>query len=239
MPPRFKPFTSFLTQGMNNTNKNINRMNMPGGGQVFGDPGDYMGGYEGSEGESGCLQGPVVGGGIGGTFNPGDYESPFGHSIEAIKPDPVSGYVQSPHFTSRPDYDRQQGQEIGFSGEWSVDPEWGGLAQQDMPTDELPEGWNWKFINGEWIPVGPDDAGTSDYEYGGGGFGGWQGPVTEPSTDYSKSFSLPDFAGGGGQGGQAAKRLYYPGTQGGFASVGSGIGGQQNILDDLLKKLQG
>ena len=45
--------------------------------------------------------------------------------------------------------------------------------------------------------------------------------------------------GGGGQGGQSAKRLYYPGTQGGFASVGSGIGGQQNILDDLLKKLQG
>jgi len=43
--------------------------------------------------------------------------------------------------------------------------------------------------------------------------------------------------GGGGQGGQAAKRLYYPGTSGGFASVGSGIGGGDNTLQELLKGL--
>ena len=47
----------------------------------------------------------------------------------------------------------------------------------------------------------------------------------------------PTFAGGGGQGGQASKRLYYPGTSGGFASVGSGIGGGNNMLQDLLKGL--
>ena len=41
------------------------------------------------------------------------------------------------------------------------------------------------------------------------------------------------FAGGGGQGGQAAKQLYYPGTSGGFAGVGSGIGGGKS-LQELL-----
>ena len=47
----------------------------------------------------------------------------------------------------------------------------------------------------------------------------------------------PINTGGGGQGGQAAKRLYYPGTSGGFASVGSGIGGGDNTLQELLKRL--
>ena len=37
------------------------------------------------------------------------------------------------------------------------------------------------------------------------------------------------FTGGGGQGGQAARQLYYPGTSGGFASVGSGFGGGKGI----------
>lgn len=46
------------------------------------------------------------------------------------------------------------------------------------------------------------------------------------------------FRGGGGQAGTAAKRLHYPGTQGGFASTGSGIGGG-NTLEELLKQMQG
>ena len=46
----------------------------------------------------------------------------------------------------------------------------------------------------------------------------------------------PQFTGGGGQGGQAARKLYYPGTSGGFAGVGSGIGGG-STLQDLLKGL--
>lgn len=51
-------------------------------------------------------------------------------------------------------------------------------------------------------------------------------------------FAPQEFTGGGGQAGQAAKRLYYPGTSGGFASIGSGIGGGQS-MDELLKRFQG
>ena len=47
--------------------------------------------------------------------------------------------------------------------------------------------------------------------------------------------SPPQFMGGGdSKGGQLAKRLYYPGTSGGFASVGTGIGNQEDILKKLL-----
>ena len=48
----------------------------------------------------------------------------------------------------------------------------------------------------------------------------------------------PQFTGGGGQGGQAARRLYFPGTSGGFASVGTGIGGGGTTLDDLLRRMR-
>ena len=48
---------------------------------------------------------------------------------------------------------------------------------------------------------------------------------------------LGEAAGGGGQAGTAAKRLHYPGTSGGFASVGSGMGG--STLEELLKQYQG
>ena len=44
----------------------------------------------------------------------------------------------------------------------------------------------------------------------------------------------PQFAGGGGVAGRQAKRLHYPGTSGGFASVGTGIGSQQDMLQQLL-----
>ncbi len=47
-----------------------------------------------------------------------------------------------------------------------------------------------------------------------------------------------EFTGGGGQGGQAARRLYFPGTSGGFASVGTGIGGGGTTLDDLLRRMR-
>ena len=53
-----------------------------------------------------------------------------------------------------------------------------------------------------------------------------------------QQYSPQEFTGGGGQGGQAARKLYYPGTSGGFTSVGRGIGGG-NTLDELLKQLQG
>ena len=42
------------------------------------------------------------------------------------------------------------------------------------------------------------------------------------------------FTGGGGQGGQAARQLYFPGTSGGFAGVGSGI--DSSMLQNLLNR---
>ena len=42
------------------------------------------------------------------------------------------------------------------------------------------------------------------------------------------------FTGGGGQGGQQARQLYYPGTSGGFAGVGSGI--DSSMLQNLLNR---
>ena len=46
------------------------------------------------------------------------------------------------------------------------------------------------------------------------------------------------FTGGGGQAGQQARDLYYPGTSGGFAGVGSGIGGGGG-MQSMLKSLMG
>ena len=58
------------------------------------------------------------------------------------------------------------------------------------------------------------------------------------SPMFQQPETLTQFAGGGGQAGQAAKKLYYPGTQGGFASTGSGIGGG-STLQSLLSQMQG
>ena len=47
----------------------------------------------------------------------------------------------------------------------------------------------------------------------------------------------PTFTGGGGQGGQLARQLYYPGTSGGFAGVGQGLRG--GGMKDMLKNMMG
>ena len=75
-------------------------------------------------------------------------------------------------------------------------------------------------------------------EYQAGG-GSEQGYIDNILNWLSQNQYAPqEFTGGGGQGGQAARKLYYPGTSGGFTSVGSGIGGG-NTLDELLKQLRG
>tara|TARA_R100001082_G_scaffold105612_2_gene77852 strand:+ start:799 stop:1752 length:954 start_codon:yes stop_codon:yes gene_type:complete len=89
--------------------------------------------------------------------------------------------------------------------------------------------------------------GTGNYNYGIPGLGETTTPFggATSGVGYDEFQQIlidaqqqaPTFAGGGGQGGQAAKRLYYPGTSGGFASVGSGIGGNDNMLQNLLKGL--
>ena len=74
--------------------------------------------------------------------------------------------------------------------------------------------------------------------------GGENIPYEQGFLDNLMQFITPQqstaqqFTGGGGQAGSSARRLYYPGTSGGFAGVGSGIGGG-NTLQELLKQYQG
>ena len=193
MPPRFKPFTSFLTQGMNNTNQNINNMNQPSNPAIHnplshsftgGSGGNVMGGQQG-------------GAQYGGMTNIVDTETGgFSPDVDPSQPTEYDPF----------DYN-QDGMVDLFDITW--------LQQQSGVTPEMIQALL-NYMN--------------QTQEGGAGTGGWAMPGPVAPTE---------FTGGGGVGGQAAKRLYYPGTQGGFASVGSGIGGQQNMLDDLLKKLQG
>ena len=227
MPPRFKPFTSFLTQGMNNTNKNINRMNQPSYGQI------------GGQGGGGNIMGGAQQGGeqYGGDSGPSGMEEwdPTWHTTPGAGlgyPGSWSGGITPPE-EEPPRYGLTPLTPGSIEEDWPTTP-------SEQPHDPLPPGYQWQWVNGNWEPV-PIEG------YGGGVINpDWQGPTTEPGyetpqevLDYVKSFSLPDFAGGGGQGGQAAKKLYYPGTSGGFASVGTGIGGGGSTLDELLKSLQG
>ena len=57
--------------------------------------------------------------------------------------------------------------------------------------------------------------------------------MTNAGSGYTTTPTI-SITGGGGIAGRLAKRLHYPGTSGGFASVGTGIGNQQNMLQQLL-----
>ena len=70
------------------------------------------------------------------------------------------------------------------------------------------------------------------------GFGEQIDQMIENVDNTLATTQAPQFTGGGGQGGQAARRLYFPGTSGGFASVGTGIGGGGTTLDDLLRRMR-
>ena len=194
MPPRLPSFSSFLTQGMNNTNKNINNMNQPSNPGVHNPLSQSFTGGGGGNVMGGAQQGGAQ---YGGMTNIVDTETGgFSPDVDPSQPTEYDPF----------DYN-QDGMVDLFDITW--------LQQQSGVTPEMIQALL-NYMN--------------QTQEGGTGTGGWARPGPVAPTE---------FAGGGGQGGQAAKKLYYPGTQGGFASVGSGIGGQQNILDDLLKKLQG
>ena len=231
MPPRFTPFSNSLMQGMQNTNKNIGRMNMPsqfsygignqdggGSGNLFFTPGE--GELPPGSGEGGQ---PVPGGGIGGWYQPWG-ENPDYETFEPPGSKPWDDPFKAQISTQRKDPNTGQ------------------------PNDVLPIGWEWQYVNGEWLPV--QISGVGETNPGGGGIspvigpvggvveggGMLQAPIAQPYHQHT--YTLEDYAGGGGQGGQAAKRLYYPGTSGGFASTGSGISGE-STLTELLKQMQG
>ena len=260
MPPKFRPFTSFLSQGMQNTNNFNKNINQP-------------------------------------------------YSFDLNNP------IDKPLWGRKPD------NQIGIGEDLDVSP--------GMPSDELPEGWEWQMVEGNWEPVQVDfgtpefnefdlnQDGTVDiidYQLGqnqgmgndflsqllsnipGGGVHGQIGGTTVSPPNYLEEgdnkpgpiggdsdswwqnidtdfdFDLggmdwgddiwdfdwdmgehwgsfpevgPDLipqirhTGGGGLSGQLAKKLYYPSTSGGFASAGSGITGASSSFMDYIKKMQG
>ena len=68
-----------------------------------------------------------------------------------------------------------------------------------------------------------------------------QSYLSEMGGQYKGIGELQDWLGGGGEGGTAAKKLFYPDQQTGFAGVGEGISNKQKVkpmqstLDQLLK----
>ena len=122
---------------------------------------------------------------------------------------------------------------LGQSADFQSEQDYAGQSLEDLFEQQAP----WE-IQGDW--VAPTEAYYTDpvasqaFE-GGYGIGGPQEGFLDNLMNYITQPQLgpQQFAGGGGQGGQAAKQLYYPGTSGGFAGVGSGIGGGKS-LQELL-----
>jgi hypothetical protein len=184
--PRYKPFSSFLNPGMQNTNQNINNMNMPTNPYEYNiqppTGGGLMGGVGGGAGGGGQLYGeghggfdPITGEGEQGQF---DYPGSWGPYVPPDVIDPTILPQDKPSYPYKPisfGKDRPPFSQFEIpSAEIITKPPHlispiGGVEekflgiQSDMPTDELPSGYSWQFINGEWIPV--------DMTYGGAGTG--------------------------------------------------------------------
>ena len=208
IPGHNRPFTSFLTQGMQNTNRNINTMNQPGFGQnIMGQQGrGFYEGPGGGIGEPGGSTGPgglyTPGFGMG-TINPADqqgegYISPFskdpyyrnlladdlsqmdfsqgsGQSIPKGPPGGEGFYIQPPAGAGAGIVDINPGGDffVGGGGQVGMDSlnpdikdDFMMGQEQGMPTEQLPQGFQWQFINNEWIPV-PESDYTYDPETGG------------------------------------------------------------------------
>tara|TARA_R100000234_G_scaffold90392_1_gene58672 strand:+ start:241 stop:1332 length:1092 start_codon:yes stop_codon:yes gene_type:complete len=268
MPRPYTSFTNFLSQGMQNTNQNINSMNRPDYGQnIMGQQG--RGFYEspgGGEGEPGGSTGP------GGVWTPGFGQETISPIKEGEYPTPPIignlGQAYNDLFNALPPYLQnqitQQGGQYGLSdpnslvsnlisqfynssngnidmeglGRWvtmnaptniqftatpsDIDkegiaetspikdsptgyqdiPQYYGLSSKAPPTDPLPPGFNWEFINNEWVPV--DTSGAQPI--GGGGI------VDDFFTEAGTEVTLPNL----------------PGYQ---ESVGGAMGGAGEMLD--------
>ena len=321
IPGHNRPFTSFLTQGMQNTNQNINNLNIPGGQTNYLNPPNIYSPIsqsfkgKGMFGGNGLFDDPNFTGegmpsgeggqippgmGVGGWYTPcgknPDYVPGGNTGEEGEETPPIIG-GEGIHFA--------EGMQKGIPG--SVIDE--SVPDTEMPTEELPLGWTWQWVNGNWEPVnvgaGEGQQGEQDFigtgtglaidpDMLGGGTGGTgmagEHPGYNVGTDYQggnyletgeskmglswdvnndNTIDIADyqlaqsqgaeqgfldnllnqiqggigqasnqFAGGGGVARSAAKRLYYPSTKGGFASVGKGLS-QSNTLEDILSKMQG
>ena len=165
LPGHNRPFTSFLTQGMRNTNRNIGNFNNPGGGgfqNQYKTPPIFNPPFKPEEIPSFDFT----------QMGPPRRKYPWSPPVEPKgKFWPELGYPKPPtsvDFTELTKGSLIQGDVAGFGGS-GITPGPGGSndpGQSPMPTDELPQGWTWQFINGEWIPQG---FGASDITPGPGG----------------------------------------------------------------------
>ena len=238
-PGHLKPFTSFLTQGMQNTNQNINNAYMP---TNIGNPNSQM-----SKPPSGL-----------GAITPGpeykniwkdNYLSPPGMvspgDINEFYKDPIAGAGETgmtgidPFAPSgvKPD----PGTSFNFNSQWFQ-----GIMDKfsNMSNFLFPDNWLADLI------LNPDyinrfDTYPSDNSLPSNKFPSIVGIDAPPRqgeqvlfTEGTELESMPEeFAGGGGMAGQLAKRLYFPSTTGGFASTGSGVGGPTMNIMEMLQNM--
>jgi hypothetical protein len=227
---------NFMNMGMRQANNNIGNINNPGSGNIY-DPGDFSG--EGT---------PI-----------GDQGISPGAGQNLIDPGQSSGneqVIDPVGFTNESYWDifnllpsQLQNQINSEGGMLSLDSN-NSLMNELINNYWSDSGWDMGGIQNYIVHFNENFQDITDIDLGGlniGGafdwdFGGMTDQIGQNLYDsrnkYQNQIETPQqFAGGGGQGGQQAKQLYYPGTSGGFAGVGSGIGGV-STLDELLKKMK-
>lgn len=180
MPPfRPTPFSNSLIRGMRQTNNNIGNMgNPPTDFTPFGRRNPLKPGFETS---------PSPGAGIGSLLDnkfiaPGtsiidDLTSPIGPGFEPDQDPIIWDVINNPigegHYLNPPNQDFNPFPErpgskprIPIGNIQSIPSGYGGpigpggeFDQSQMPTDELPEGWEWQYINGNWEAVEPEGYG--------------------------------------------------------------------------------
>lgn len=251
IPGHNRPFTSFLTQGMQNTNQNLNTMSMPNN-QInfpkYPNPSnlpvqqDFIG-----TGNMKPIEEPSLGNQID-----------FPNYLQEQPQDPIDYGSLSDMYAAKPYMqgtinDMFEWQYDELTGEWSqqyigdpsnledaqiggidlgglnmgFDPSLGGMTENIGQNFDLMEFY-------EMIEqLEPTELSLGGLNLG-GAFDTGFGNLTSNIASQLATGAAPEFTGGGGQGGQQARQLYYPGTSGGFAGVGSGI--KPGSFQDLLSR---
>lgn len=261
LPGHKKPFTSFLTQGMNNTNQNINNLNTPqnpninkptsqsfvnpgGGNQIMAATPSW--GELWDQGTGGGEQVPddIWQGGASG-WDAQDWVNFFQNSDNYNWNQSFWGVLNGMVGSSSPTeilnwashnfYNQNSGDNPVDD---PIDDPVAGGSLQDSLMDMYNQG-NYDFNQDGLVDIFDIHYAqqNTDWDFSGGVE--WVDSLVNsitggPATPIDGHIDDPVVSPPDSKGGQLAKRLYYPGTSGGFASVGTGIGNQEDILKKLL-----
>tara|TARA_R100000152_G_C6698621_1_gene128642 strand:+ start:26 stop:769 length:744 start_codon:yes stop_codon:yes gene_type:complete len=241
-PGHSKPFTSFLNQGMQNTDNQANNINMP--------PNPINTPTKPTSFLDNLTMNPKRPGGGGQLFeNPGG--EVFGSEVDS----PPNEFVSNNPLPEGWEW-------LNIGGNWEAQFDWdlnddGILNNNDftLASNQFENPLNWFQELQSFLSNAPEDVnlGTLDNagmlafiesiisDWGGNVISNdWQNFLEEEEANVGlKTYDAPEFAGGGGMGGELAKKLYYAPTGGGFTATGTGLGGNQSNFMDLLKKMQG